>query len=187
MPKTILLTGAPPRRPRLALVGDDTRSAFRLTLWLGPCPSPPPPDTAAFLAHSAPRSLSLLARDAAALRPGDVILAHNVAVATFRGRVYAQSVAAGVGTRIRLLYREEEDDDDDDDDDEEEEGGRGEAQQRGRCRVGHYSWQDMVVAGPVHAQLGKTRRVRRWLEISSAASPRMALKTTQMTSSQTIH
>lgn len=108
-----------------ALVGDDTRSAFQLTLWLGP-----------------PGTSTTLSRDAAALRVGDVVLVQGVAVGTFRGRVYGQSVRAGMGTRVFLLFREAVD-----------EGESG----------GHYSWGDMVARGEVHPQLGKTRRVRRWM------------------------
>ena len=126
-----------------ALVGDDTRSAFQLTLWLGD-----------------PRKKEgILARDLEGLRVGDVVLVQNVGVAVFRGRVYAQSVAGGMDTRVRLLYREPESDDEGEE--EEEEGGG--CERALRNRVGHYSWEDMVVEGPVHPQLGKTRRVRRWM------------------------
>lgn len=108
-----------------ALVGDDTRSAFQLTLWLG-----------------APGTVSVLSSSTAKLRVGDVILVQGVAVGTFRGRVYGQSVRSGMGTRVFLLFREFGDD--------------------GQLE-GHYSWRDMMAKGDVHPQLGKTRRVRRWM------------------------
>lgn len=107
------------------LVGDDTRSAFQLTLWLG-----------------LPGDVSELSRSATKLRVGDVVLVQGVALGTFRGRVYGQSMRAGMGTRMFLLFRERED-----------EGGAG----------GHYSWGDIMAKGDVHPQLGKTRRVRRWM------------------------
>lgn len=106
-----------------ALVGDDTRSAFQLTFWLG-----------------APGATSPLSASVSGLRIGDVVLVQGVAAGVFRGRVYGQSVRGGMGTRAYLLFRE---------------SGDGEA--------GHYSWGDMVGRGEVHPQLGKTRRVRRWM------------------------
>ena len=108
-----------------ALVGDDTRSAFPLTLWLGN-----------------PGAVSALSRSASALRVGDVVLVQAVAVGTFRGRVYGQSTRSGMGTRVSLLFRERD--------------------YEGESK-GHYSWSDIVTRGEVHPQLGKTRRVRRWM------------------------
>lgn len=106
-----------------ALVGDDTRSAFQLTFWLG-----------------APGTTSPLSTSVSGLQIGDVVLVQGVAVGVFRGRVYGQSVRGGMGTRAFLLFRE-----------------------RGDEGTGHYSWGDMVGRGEVHPQLGKTRRVRRWI------------------------
>ncbi|SPO04931.1 uncharacterized protein DNG_07616 [Cephalotrichum gorgonifer] len=110
-----------------ALVGDDTRSAFRLTFWLG-----------------APGAVSRLALEVRALRLGDVVLVRGVAVGCFRGRVCGQSVAGGMGTRVFLLF------------------GEGSDAEGGEPR-GHYSREDMVTRREVHPQLGKTRRVRRWM------------------------
>lgn len=106
-----------------ALVGDDTRSAFQLTFWLG-----------------APGTTSALSTSVSSLRIGDVVLVQGVAVGVFKGRVYGQSVRGGMGTRVYLLFRES-----------------------GNDMTGHYSWGDMVGRGEVHPQLGKTRRVRKWM------------------------
>ncbi|KAL2113549.1 hypothetical protein VUR80DRAFT_3476 [Thermomyces stellatus] len=114
------------------LVGDDTRSAFQLTLWLGP-----------------PGITSELSRSVSTLRVGDVVLVQGVAVGTFRGRVYGQSMRGGMGTRVFLLFRE---------------------RHNGEETRGHYSWADIIARGEVHPQLGKTRRVRKWMRGVDMAS-----------------
>lgn len=77
-------------------VGDETKAGFGINLWLGPASTAPPPIDQ--------QQQSTLRDIAATLRPKDIILARNVALSSFRGNVYGQSLRKEV-TKIDLLYR----------------------------------------------------------------------------------
>ncbi|CAF9921868.1 hypothetical protein IMSHALPRED_005272 [Imshaugia aleurites] len=76
------------------LVGDETKAGFGVNIWL---PSPQESDHPA-LPDSDLRTHTLQ------LRPQDVILAKTVALSSFRGKVYGQSLRRGM-TTLDLLYR----------------------------------------------------------------------------------
>ncbi len=76
------------------LVGDDTKAGFGINIWL-----PPPQESA----HSALQD-SDLRTQTLHLRPQDVVLAKTVALSSFRGKVYGQSLRRGM-TTLDLLYR----------------------------------------------------------------------------------
>ena len=71
------------------LVGDSTRAGFGINIWL-------PSDESA--------SSSALRSNTLQLRCQDVVLVRNVALSTFRGKVYGQSLRKGM-TTLSLLYR----------------------------------------------------------------------------------
>ncbi|KAI9816143.1 MAG: hypothetical protein M1832_005150 [Thelocarpon impressellum] len=73
------------------LVGDASRAGVGVNIWLSPDSPTSPRD---------PLRASL-----EALRPRDVVLARNVALGSFGGRVYGQSLRRGL-TTLHLLYRE---------------------------------------------------------------------------------
>ena len=107
------------------LVGDETMSGFGLNLWL---------PTA--------RSGSNELREATTrLRPQDIILARNVALSTFRGNVYGQSLQKD-WTKLDLLYRNAIDRYDE---------------------FGAYNLQDVRDEEVDDDQLHKVRRVRDWV------------------------
>lgn len=70
------------------LVGDETKSGFGINFWL-------PPSEA--VQGDMRKVLS-------GLRPQDVVLMRNIALSSFRGKVYGQSLRRGL-TKIHLLYR----------------------------------------------------------------------------------
>lgn len=72
------------------LVSDETRSAFRVTFWL-PASDDGVPKT-------------LLEQALGGLRPRDVVLLRSVALSSFRGQVYGQSLRDNL-TKIDLLSR----------------------------------------------------------------------------------
>ena len=76
------------------LVGDDSKAGFGINIWL-----PPSPESN----HPAPQDGDLRTQTGN-LRPQDVILARNVALGSFRGKVYGQSLRRGM-TTLDLLYR----------------------------------------------------------------------------------
>ena len=75
------------------LVGDDTKSAFCINIWLPPSCHPSHQD-----------STDLLRNQTSYLRPQDIILAKTIALSSFRGKVYGQSLRRGI-TTLDLLYR----------------------------------------------------------------------------------
>ena len=79
------------------LVGDDTKAGFGINIWL---PPPPPRQNGT---HSAHQDNDLRVQTSH-LRPQDVILAKTVALSSFRGKVYGQSLRRGM-TSLDLLYR----------------------------------------------------------------------------------
>jgi hypothetical protein len=100
-----VLTVCPRRRVRTrwghdmdiveVVVGDETRSGFRVTCWLTP-------ENQGAKTHIPKRNA--LSESVAILRPRDVVLFRSVALSTFKGQVYGQSVGNNV-TQIELLYR----------------------------------------------------------------------------------
>ena len=75
-------------------VADDTKAGFGITLWLP-----------VLKEHSAKVPQEALLRCSVAnLRPQDIILAKNVALEAFKGKVYGQSLRKGI-TKLDLLYR----------------------------------------------------------------------------------
>ncbi|KAI9810363.1 MAG: hypothetical protein M1826_003639 [Phylliscum demangeonii] len=84
------------------VVGDETRAGFTITFWLPPDapstprprppPPPPPPAHNAVAAAAAAAAAGRLPAILSSLRPGQVVLAQNVALSSFRGCVYGQSL-----------------------------------------------------------------------------------------------
>lgn len=76
------------------VVGDDSRAGFGINIWLSPAQER--------------RTFELtnehLRNDTLQLRPRDVVLARQVALCSFRGKVYGQSLRRGM-TSLDLLYR----------------------------------------------------------------------------------
>ncbi|CAL3969167.1 hypothetical protein PZA11_006213 [Diplocarpon coronariae] len=108
------------------LVGDETKSGFAVNFWISSA-RPVEGDMRSVLEG---------------LRPQDIVLMRNVALNSFRGRVYGQSLRKEM-TKVHLLYRNREDKTD-----------------VGGC----YSAADLVGVGEgVHPQVEKTRRVREWV------------------------
>ncbi|KAL5346284.1 hypothetical protein ACLOAV_008552 [Pseudogymnoascus australis] len=114
------------------LVGDETRSGFGINCWL-------PLNAVSRPVGSHPDLRSSLT----GLRPQDIILVRNVALSSFRGKVYGQSLRREV-TKVDLLFRNRID--------REDEGG---------C----YSSRDLntTISSDTHPQVGKTIRVREWV------------------------
>ncbi|KAL8710741.1 MAG: hypothetical protein Q9220_004759 [cf. Caloplaca sp. 1 TL-2023] len=73
------------------IVGDETRAGFGVNLWL---PNSDAPGKGKDTMRSATEGL----------RPRDVLLMTNIALTSFRGRVYGQSLRRGV-TGVELVYR----------------------------------------------------------------------------------
>ncbi|KAH8599883.1 hypothetical protein B0O99DRAFT_682359 [Bisporella sp. PMI_857] len=107
------------------LVGDETKSGFGINFWLSSTNSP----------HNDLRST--LTR----LRPQDVILVQNVALDSFQGKVYGQSLRKNL-TKIYLLYRNRIDKTD---------------------LVTYYKASDFVSTSTLHPQLEKISKVRNWV------------------------
>lgn len=114
------------------LVGDETRSGFGINCWL-------PLNAISKPTGGHPDLRSCLS----GLRPQDIILVRNVALSSFRGKVYGQSLRREV-TKVDLLFRNRIDREDD-----------------GGC----YSARDLnaTISSDTHPQVGKTIRVREWV------------------------
>ncbi|KFY21667.1 hypothetical protein V493_07226 [Pseudogymnoascus sp. VKM F-4281 (FW-2241)] len=114
------------------LVGDETRSGFGINCWL-------PLGTVSRPVGGHPDLRSSLS----GLRPQDIILIRNVALSSFRGKVYGQSLRREV-TKVDLLFRNRID--------RKDEGG---------C----FSARDLnnTIGSDIHPQVGKTIRVREWV------------------------
>lgn len=107
------------------LVGDDHKSGFGINFWL---PS-----------IKAPSALRTALTD---LRPQDIILVRNMALSSFKGKVYGQSLRKEM-TKVDLLLRNRIDRTD---------------------RAGCYSRKDFVgEEAEMHPQVLKTKRVRDWV------------------------
>ena len=112
-------------------VGDETKAGFGINIWL---PAP--------FSYLKPGEIDLRA-EVERLRVRDVVLMRNVALTSFRGRVYGQSLRRGM-TRVELVYRF---------------GGQGEEAERG-VLAGMGRELDGEGGGVV---LEKVRRVREWV------------------------
>ena len=77
------------------LVGDDTKAGFGINIWLPPSQQE---------SHHAALPGSDLRTQTSQLRPRDIVLANTVALSSFRGKVYGQSLRRGI-TTLDLLYR----------------------------------------------------------------------------------
>ena len=110
------------------LVGDDTRSGFGINIWL--------PAQESQLPREGDLRLST-----AQLRCQDVIFVRNVALSTFRGKVYGQSLRRGM-TTLDLLFRNKVDADD----------------ERGTFRA-----RELDVAAVSDSRIAKIKRVKDWV------------------------
>jgi hypothetical protein len=106
------------------LVGDETKSGFAINFWLS----------------SVQPAAGDMRSTLSGLRPQDVVLVRNVALSSFRGKVYGQSLRKEM-TKVHLLYRNRIDRTD---------------------AAGCYSAADLAT-GTVHPQVEKTRSVREWV------------------------
>lgn len=107
------------------LAGDETRTGFGINFWLSPSQS----ETAD------------LAKVLGSLRPQDVVLIRNVALSSFRGKVFGQSLRKGL-TKAHLLFRNRNDRSD---------------------LAGCYNAADLAPGVSSHPQTVKTSRVREWV------------------------
>ncbi|KAH7342933.1 hypothetical protein BKA65DRAFT_505156 [Rhexocercosporidium sp. MPI-PUGE-AT-0058] len=107
------------------LVGDETRSGFGVNFWLST--SQPTEGEMRTVLEG--------------LRPQDVVLIRNVALNSFRGKVYGQSLRKEM-TKVHLLYRNRVDKTD---------------------IGGLYRAAELVAKEGMHPQVEKTRRVREWV------------------------
>ncbi|KAF4626810.1 hypothetical protein G7Y89_g11351 [Cudoniella acicularis] len=108
-----------------AIVGDDTKSGLAVNFWFS----------------SFQLATANLKADIEALRPQDVVLMRNVALSSFRGRVYGQSLRQGM-TKVHLLFRNRVDHAD-----------------VGGC----YRRADLDPGNHGNVQLERTKRVREWV------------------------
>ena len=112
------------------IVGDDTKSGFAITIWLP---------------ISKERNAKGVQEDdlrvsVTKMRPQDIILARNVALDSFKEKVYGQSLRKGV-TKLDLLYRNAIDFHDE---------------------RGHYSWEELH-GGVDEPQLARVRALNEWV------------------------
>ena len=119
------------------LVGDETKSGFGINFWLSSSQSDMSGDSRKVLST---------------MRPQDVVLMRNVALNSFRGKVFGQSLRRGV-TRVHLLYRSRVDKTD---------------------VVGCYTAADLAPKNNSSPQIDKTRTVRHWVLRSVGAGAGMA-------------
>ncbi len=113
------------------LVGDETKAGFVINVWL---PSATP---AAGRTLSSDDMRSMIK----GLRPQDVVLVRNVALDSFRGKVYGQSLRKNT-TKLDLLFRNAVDREDD---------------------VGAYDAKQLDEADESDPQVAKAKRVREWV------------------------
>ena len=112
------------------IVADDTKSGFGITIWLP------------ILKEKNAKSVQEddLRLSVTKLRPQDIILARNVALDSFKEKVYGQSLRKGV-TKLDLLYRNVIDSHDE---------------------HGHYSWKELH-GGVDEPQLARVRALNEWV------------------------
>lgn len=129
------------------LVGDNSRAGFGINMWLSPAEEK---------SNSGPRSKHLR-DDTLQLRPRDVVLARQVALCSFRGSVYGQSLRRGM-TSLTLLYRNVVDKND---------------------RRGAFRAKDFRDEGVRDCQMTKVQKVKDWVLqfVGSNAGPAPLTKT----------
>ncbi|KAH8668059.1 hypothetical protein BGZ60DRAFT_42570 [Tricladium varicosporioides] len=108
-----------------AIVGDETKSGFGVNFWLS----------------SSQPAMASLKSGVESLRPQDVVLMRNVALSSFCGRVYGQSLRQGM-TKVHLLCRNKLNRTD-----------------AGGC----YSRRELETASQGNAQFERTKKVREWV------------------------
>ncbi|MCJ1230345.1 hypothetical protein MMC12_007018 [Toensbergia leucococca] len=113
------------------LVGDETKAGFGVNIWLSPSNEK----------HSKTFQEKNIRCDASHLRPQDIVLMRNVALSSFRGKVYGQSLRKNM-TTLELLYRTVL--------------GRNE-------RKGIYDYQKLGKGNERDLQVSKVNRVREWV------------------------
>ena len=113
------------------LVGDDSRAGFGINMWLSPVEE---------RINPGPRN-EHLRNETLQLRPRDVVLARQVALCSFRGKVYGQSLRRGM-TSLTLLYRNVVDKDD---------------------RKGTFRAKDFREQGVRDCQMTKVQKVKDWV------------------------
>lgn len=124
------------------LVGDDHKSGFAINFWL---PSP--------------KTKSALREALQDLRPQDIILVKNMALSSFKGKVYGQSLRKEM-TKVDLLYRNRIDRTD---------------------RAGCYSIEDLSGSedSQMHPQVLKTKKVKDWVLHFVGGAPKMVRTATR--------
>lgn len=129
------------------LVGDDSRAGFGINMWLSPAEEK---------SNAGPRN-DHLRNQTLQLRPRDVVLARQIALCSFRGKVYGQSLRRGM-TSLTLLYRNVVDKND---------------------RRGAFRAKDFRGEGGRHCQMTKTQKVKDWVLqfVGSNAGPAPLTKT----------
>ena len=115
------------------IVGDNTRAGLGINIWL---PLPHPPNT-----NKSTLRDDSLREHTLSLRPQDIVLAKNVALGTFKGNVYGQSLRRGM-TTLDLLYRNTVDADD---------------------RRGVFRARDLDIHHLHDSHLSKVKKVRDWV------------------------
>jgi hypothetical protein len=113
------------------LVGDETKSGFGVNFWL----------SARSNDSNGEQSVGDMRKELVTLRPQDIVLLRNVALSSFRGKVYGQSLKKEM-TKLHLLYRNRVDKTD---------------------ISGYYTVGDFDTGKEVHSQLAKTMLVRDWV------------------------
>lgn len=113
------------------LVGDETKAGFVINIWL---PSAAPAGERALITDDMRSMIK-------GLRPQDVVLVRNVALDSFGGKVYGQSLRKNA-TKVDLLFRNAVDREDD---------------------VGAYDAEHLDWADETEPQVAKTRMVREWV------------------------
>ena len=123
------------------LVGDDKKSGFGINFWL---PSP--------------RQKSALREALSDIRPQDIIQVRNMALSSFKGKVYGQSLRREM-TKVDLLYRNRIDRTD---------------------RAGYYSIKDLSASeySQLNPQVLKTKRVKEWVLRFVGSGPAVARSAT---------
>ncbi|MCJ1463207.1 hypothetical protein MMC07_001812 [Pseudocyphellaria aurata] len=110
------------------LVGDETKAGFGITIWLSDPQNPNEKE-------------SDLQTEVARLRPQDIVLARNIALNSFQGKVYGQSLRRNM-TTLDLLYRNQVD-----------------ATDRG----GAFGVRELLESEGNTVQFSKVKRVRQWV------------------------
>ena len=110
------------------LVGDQTKAGFGISIWFSDPGNPNEKE-------------SDLQSEVAHLRPQDIVLARNIALSSFNGKVYGQSLRRDT-TTLNLLYRNKVDATD---------------------KAGAFGARELQDSGSSNVQVSKLKRVRQWV------------------------